>query len=99
MGWGGQKKKKKNNNLERGFPQLPLEGCQALTRHRKAKRLDANPLTQLLPLCLHFMTRNKNLHRLSYAYPIIMNFSKDLVQPICPSSFSLIGLSTTEIYI
>ena len=28
------------------------------TRHRKANRLDPKPLIQLLPLCLHFVTKN-----------------------------------------
>ena len=32
-----------------------------VTRHRKANRLDPIPFTQLLPLCLHFMTKNKNM--------------------------------------
>ena len=31
------------------------------TRHRKANRLDPNPITQILPLCFHFITKNKNV--------------------------------------
>ena len=45
------------------------------TRQRKANRLDPDFLTQLLPLCLHFMTKNEEILR--YACPIIKNFSED----------------------
>ena len=42
-------------------PSDQTDGTQLIlnTRHRKAKRLDSNPLTQLLPLCHHSMTENK----------------------------------------
>ena len=47
-------------------------------RHRKANRLDPNPLTHLIPLCLNFMNKNKKKRvKLSYVCPIIMNFSED----------------------
>ena len=47
------------------------------TRHRNANRLDPNPLTQSLPLCLHFILQIIMWHKLSYACPIIMNFLED----------------------
>ena len=31
------------------------------TRHREVNRIDPNPLTQLLPLCLNLNTKNKDV--------------------------------------